>query len=168
MSDQSTIQILDITSSINIVEDGQKTDIIEIGSSDFASTITIQQSNDSQSIEVISSDADSNLSVIENISESNVIEVVNNQEIEIVDGSNYIVAGNSGVSQQQVTEIVNNALYDREIIKLDASRPIAYIGYVTRIVKLDYVQFPPLISYAITSNLLRDWENRQNLVYTSN
>lgn len=47
----------------------------------------------------------------------------------------------------------------------DASRPIAYVGYSTRIVRLDYSTWPPVETTASTTNAHTDWPNRASLEY---
>lgn len=48
----------------------------------------------------------------------------------------------------------------------DASRPIAYVGYSARIVRLDYATWPPVETTATTANVHTDWPNRTTLTYT--
>lgn len=50
-------------------------------------------------------------------------------------------------------------------LRADPSRPVAYAGFATRILRLDYSTWPPLISSAETSSLDQDWPNRQTLDY---
>ena len=47
----------------------------------------------------------------------------------------------------------------------DASRPIAYVGYSTRIVRLDYATWPPAETTASTTDVHADWPNRTSLTY---
>lgn len=47
----------------------------------------------------------------------------------------------------------------------DASRPIAYVGYSTRIVRLDYATWPPVETTATTADVHADWPNRATLEY---
>lgn len=47
----------------------------------------------------------------------------------------------------------------------DASRPIAYVGYSSRIVRLDYATWPPVETTASTTNVHADWPNRASLEY---
>lgn len=47
----------------------------------------------------------------------------------------------------------------------DASRPIAYVGYPTRIVRLDYATWPPVETTASTTDVHTDWPNRASLEY---
>lgn len=48
----------------------------------------------------------------------------------------------------------------------DASRPIAYVGYANRIVRLDYATWAPTEALAITTDIHTDWPNRASLTYT--
>ena len=50
-------------------------------------------------------------------------------------------------------------------IYADASRPIAYVGYSSRIVRLDYATWPPVETTAPTTNVHADWPNRATLGY---
>lgn len=50
-------------------------------------------------------------------------------------------------------------------IYVDASRPIAYVGYSSRIVRLDYATWPPVETTATTANVHADWPNRASLEY---
>ena len=50
-------------------------------------------------------------------------------------------------------------------IYADASRPIAYVGYSARIVRLDYATWPPVETTASTTNVHTDWPNRASLEY---
>lgn len=47
----------------------------------------------------------------------------------------------------------------------DASRPIAYVGYSSRIVRLDYATWPPAETTASTTDVHADWPNRASLGY---
>lgn len=49
---------------------------------------------------------------------------------------------------------------------VDASRPVAYVGYSSRIVRLDYATWPPVETTATTTNVHADWPNRASLTYT--
>lgn len=51
-------------------------------------------------------------------------------------------------------------------IYVDASRPIAYVGYSSRIVRLDYATWPPVETTETTANVHADWPNRASLTYT--
>ena len=51
-------------------------------------------------------------------------------------------------------------------IYADASRPIAYVGYSSRIVRLDYATWPPVETTATTTNVHTDWPSRTSLTYT--
>lgn len=47
----------------------------------------------------------------------------------------------------------------------DASRPIAYVGYSSRIVRMDYATWPPVETTATTANVHTDWPSRASLTY---
>lgn len=47
----------------------------------------------------------------------------------------------------------------------DASRPIAYVGYSNRIVRLDYATWPPVETAASTADVHTDWPDRTTLEY---
>ena len=47
----------------------------------------------------------------------------------------------------------------------DASRPIAYVAYANRIVRLDYAAWPPAETTASTTDVHTDWPNRATLEY---
>ena len=51
-------------------------------------------------------------------------------------------------------------------IYADASRPIAYVGYHNRIVRLDYTSWPPTETTATTADVHADWPSRASLTYT--
>ena len=57
------------------------------------------------------------------------------------------------------------AALERSLL-VDASRPIAYVGYADRIVRLDYATWPPVETTATTANVHTDWPNRASLTYT--
>lgn len=48
---------------------------------------------------------------------------------------------------------------------VDASRPIAYVGYSSRIVRMDYATWPPVETAATTTNVHTDWPSRASLEY---
>ena len=50
-------------------------------------------------------------------------------------------------------------------IYVDASRPIAYVAYADRIVRLDYATWPPVETTASTTDVHTDWPNRATLEY---
>ena len=53
------------------------------------------------------------------------------------------------------------------VLKLDASRPVAYVARGTKIIKLDYTSgMVPVRSKFITANLESDWPTRSTLTYT--
>ena len=47
----------------------------------------------------------------------------------------------------------------------DASRPVAYVAYANRIVRLDYATWPPAETTASTTDVHTDWPNRASLEY---
>lgn len=51
-------------------------------------------------------------------------------------------------------------------IYADASRPIAYVGYSSRIVRMDYATWPPVETTATTPDVHAAWPNRTSLTYT--
>lgn len=53
---------------------------------------------------------------------------------------------------------------DRSLL-VDASRPVAYVAYANRIVRLDYATWPPVKSAASTADVHTDWPNRASLEY---
>lgn len=59
-----------------------------------------------------------------------------------------------------------SALPYGKALQADASRPVAYAGYATRILRLNYVTWPPTITSVATANLNADWPNRAALGYT--
>lgn len=59
-----------------------------------------------------------------------------------------------------------SALPYGKALQADASRPIAYAGYATRILRLNYATWPPTITSVATANLNADWPNRAALGYT--
>lgn len=56
------------------------------------------------------------------------------------------------------------AALERSLL-VDASRPIAYVGYSSRIVRLDYATWPPVETTATTANVHTDWPNRATMGY---
>lgn len=48
---------------------------------------------------------------------------------------------------------------------VDASRPLAYVGYTDRIVRLDYTGYPPIVGTFATTTPQVDWPNRAVLEY---
>lgn len=51
------------------------------------------------------------------------------------------------------------------ILRLDASRPIAYVGYEDRIERLDYSTYPPQKATALVSDIEESWPGRSTLSY---
>lgn len=58
-----------------------------------------------------------------------------------------------------------NAL--ERILKVDYSRPVAYVGYASRILRLDYSGLPPVIASAVVASLPEAWPNRASLPYAA-
>lgn len=56
------------------------------------------------------------------------------------------------------------AAIERSIL-VDASRPVAYVGYTARIVRLDYTTYPPVKTSTPVLDLATDWPNRASLEY---
>lgn len=48
---------------------------------------------------------------------------------------------------------------------VDPSRPVAYVAFSDRIVKLDYTTYPPSMSSSRTATPVQAWPNRTNLIY---
>lgn len=48
---------------------------------------------------------------------------------------------------------------------VDASRPLAYLGYVDHIARLDYATWPPTVTTTATTDIHADWPNRATLGY---
>lgn len=57
------------------------------------------------------------------------------------------------------------AAIERSIL-VDASRPVAYVAYANRIVRLDYATWPPVKSAASTADVQAAWPDRASLTYT--
>ena len=58
----------------------------------------------------------------------------------------------------------SGAAIERSLL-VDPSRPVAYVGYAARIVRLDYAVWPPTKSSAAVSDLAAAWPNRASLGY---
>lgn len=86
------------------------------------------------------------------------------------------VDGNELITTEVVTELLTEGVQGppgpgtgggaEKSLYADPSRPIAYVGYSTRIVRLDYATWPPVETIAITANVHTDWPNRASLTYT--
>lgn len=195
MSDtNTTIQILETGTVLSVFEDAGTVDVIEVT---IPGPGTIIEIADSQSVDVIeiSVPDGTDLTIIED-GRTDIIEIASSeQEIEVFDGTGYVVvssgdilhlpAGSIPLDKLSVDPLaranhtgtqlsntisdfnsaINTAFVNRKPILMDASRPIAYVGYVTRIVKLDYVIYPPTIAYYVTTNLEVDWPNRASFTY---
>lgn len=89
------------------------------------------------------------------------------------------VAGSELITTEVITELLTEGVQGppgppgsgtgggiEQSIYVDASRPIAYVGYADRIVRLDYATWPPAETTAPTTNVHADWPNRASLTYT--
>lgn len=85
------------------------------------------------------------------------------------------VDGNELITTVVVTELLTEGVQGppgpgtgggaEKSLYADASRPIAYVGYSSRIVRMDYATWPPVETTAITANVDADWPNRASLEY---
>lgn len=89
-----------------------------------------------------------------------------------------VAEGNELITVEVVTELLTEGVQGppgppgsgtgsgiEHSIYADASRPIAYVGYANRIVRLDYATWPPVETTASTTNVHADWPNRASLEY---
>lgn len=86
-----------------------------------------------------------------------------------------VVDGNELITTEVVTELLTEGVQGppgtgtgggaEKSLHADASRPIAYVGYSSRIVRLDYATWPPVETTASTTNVHADWPNRASLEY---
>ena len=88
-----------------------------------------------------------------------------------------VADGNELITVEVVTELLTEGVQGppgpggtggggvEKSLYADASRPIAYVGYSTRIVRLDYVTWPPVETAASTADVHTDWPNRASLEY---
>lgn len=88
-----------------------------------------------------------------------------------------VANGNELITVEVVTELLTEGVQGppgpggtggggaEKSLYADASRPIAYVGYSTRIVRLDYSTWPPVETTASTTNVHADWPNRASLEY---
>lgn len=89
-----------------------------------------------------------------------------------------VANGNELITVEVVTELLTEGVQGppgpggtggggaEKSLYADASRPVAYVGYADRIVRLDYATWPPVKTTAITANVHADWPNRASLTYT--
>lgn len=88
-----------------------------------------------------------------------------------------VAKGNELITVEVVTELLTEGVQGppgppgtggggaEKSLYADASRPIAYVGYSSRIVRLDYTTWPPVETTASTTNVHADWPNRASLEY---
>lgn len=89
-----------------------------------------------------------------------------------------VASGNELITTEVVTDLLTEGVQGppgppgsgtgggiEQSIYVDASRPIAYVGYADRIVRLDYATWPPVEATATTANVHTDWPNRATLGY---
>lgn len=84
-----------------------------------------------------------------------------------------VASGNELITTEVVTELLTEGVQGppgagsgvEQSIYADASRPIAYVAYANRIVRLDYATWPPAKTTATTANVRTDWPNRATLRY---
>lgn len=89
-----------------------------------------------------------------------------------------VASGNELITTEVVTELLTEGVQGppgpagpgtgsgiEQSIYVDASRPIAYVGYSNRIVRMDYATWPPLETTATTANVHAAWPNRADLEY---
>jgi hypothetical protein len=88
-----------------------------------------------------------------------------------------VANGNELITVEVVTELLTEGVQGppgpggtggggaEKSLYADASRPIAYVGYANRIVRLDYATWPPGETTASTTNVHTDWPNRASLEY---
>ena len=88
-----------------------------------------------------------------------------------------VASGNELITVEVVTELLTEGVQGppgpggtggggaEKSLYADASRPLAYVGYSTRIVRLDYATWPPAETTASTTNAHADWPNRASLEY---
>lgn len=70
-------------------------------------------------------------------------------------------------SSEKIIEELQQAGGVERSLRADPSRPIAYVGYLNRIVRMDYSSWPPVKMTATTSDLDADWPNRDQLNYVA-
>lgn len=85
------------------------------------------------------------------------------------------VTGSELITTEVITELLTEGVQGppgtgtgggiEQSIYADASRPIAYVGYSSRIVRLDYATWPPAETTASTADVHTDWPNRASLGY---
>ena len=89
-----------------------------------------------------------------------------------------VASGNELITTEVVTELLTEGVQGppgppgsgtgggiEQSIYVDASRPIAYVGYSSHIVRMDYATWPPVETTAATADVHADWPNRATLGY---
>ncbi|TXH43243.1 MAG: hypothetical protein E6Q97_34380 [Desulfurellales bacterium] len=86
-----------------------------------------------------------------------------------------VASGNELITTEIIIELLTEGVQGppgtgtgggvEQSIYADASRPLAYVGYSSRIVRLDYATWPPVETTATTANVHADWPNRATLGY---
>lgn len=88
-----------------------------------------------------------------------------------------VANGNELITVEVVTELLTEGVQGppgpggtggggtEKSLYADASRPIAYVGYADRVVRMDYATWPPVETTASTANVHTDWPNRASLEY---
>lgn len=89
-----------------------------------------------------------------------------------------VAEGNELITTEVITELLTEGVQGppgpagpgtgggiEQSIYVDASRPIAYVGYSSRIVRMDYATWPPVETTATTTDVHTDWPNRASLTY---
>lgn len=86
-----------------------------------------------------------------------------------------VSVGNELITTEVITELLTEGVQGppgpgtgggaEKSLYADPSRPIAYVGYSSRIVRMDYATWPPVETTASTTNVHADWPNRASLTY---
>lgn len=84
-----------------------------------------------------------------------------------------VASGNELITTEIIIELLTEGVQGppgtgggvEQSIYADASRPLAYVGYADRIVRLDYATWPPVETTATTADVHADWPNRASLEY---
>lgn len=155
-------------------------------SSNCIQEITIQD----QELEVVISTqdtvgnlADSPTLVIESVNQEVVLEIQNPGQDSVSIAGQIGPKGDSPAHQWNGTEIRfenpdgswgpwvdiggsgGGGIQVEKILEVDFSRPVAYVGYATRIKRMNYSSYPPFVDVYFTSNLNNDWPLRFSLIY---
>ena len=109
---------------------------------------------------VVLLEAPDDTDIFETVTENVLTEVSDGNElITIVMETHLLTEGVQGPPGTGTGSGVEQSIY------ADASRPIAYVGYANRIVRLDYATWPPVETTASTTDVHTDWPNRATLGY---